>query len=500
MTHPSLNESARLRFAPSPTGMLHIGGARTALFNWLLARNCGGKFVLRFEDTDRERSTAASVQAILDGLTWLGIDWDEGPFFQSKRMEEYAQALDQLRKTDAVYPCFCSQERLEKLRERARAEGRAFVYDGLCRNLSADEVKARQEAGEEHTWRFKVEPGSVTIFNDMIGGERRFENERFGDFIIQRSDGMPVFHFTVVVDDHTMGITHVVRGDDHLSNTPRQILIFKALGWPIPAYAHLPLIQGPDGSRLSKRHGATSVMEFADQGYLPEALFNYLALLGWSLDAETEIIPKDDLIRHFSMDRFNQSAARFDPQKLEWMNGVYMRQKPIEEIVEAMRLRFRDAGVDEDLLAEPRFSSIVALEVERSRTFLQMEENLRYFFEDRLSGYEPKAAQKHLLKEGAEDLLAKIKDALSDLDSFDAEALENILRGLAEAEGISFGKIVHPLRVALTGREHSPGIFDVLVGLGRGKTLERIDQAIEWIRAERAAPSTSAPASRDTQS
>lgn len=479
-----LDRTARFRFAPSPTGTLHVGGARTALFNWLLARRHGGALILRIEDTDRERSTPESVQAILDGLSWLGIDWDEGPFFQSERNDLYNETCDRLLESGAAYRCFCTKERLDGLREQAQAEGRAFVYDGCCRELSPDEADRREAAGEACVLRFKVEPGSVTTFDDLIGGERRFENDRLGDFVIRRSDGSPIYHLTVVVDDHDMGITHVVRGDDHLSNTPRQILIMQALGWEVPDYAHLPLIQGPDRSRLSKRHGATSVMQFAEEGFLPEAMFNFLGLLGWSLDAETEIMSRQTMIENFSLERVNRSAAVFDRKKLEWMNGHTMRQLGPAKIAEMIRPRLAAHGIPENDLAPERLESLVALEIERSRTLAEMEENLGYFFADRIERYEEKGARKHLLKEGAAELLEQLETLLAEAPEFTMAALEDRLRRFAEENGIGFGKLVHPLRMALTGRSASPGIFDVIVHLGRDRCLKRIRDARQWIEQQ----------------
>lgn len=443
--------------------------------------------VLRIEDTDRERSTQPSVQAILDGLAWLGIDWDEGPFFQSERNNLYNEACDKLVDAGAAYPCFCTKERLETLRGEAQAAGRAFVYDGSCRDLTREEAGRRQREGEASVLRFKVEPGSVTTFDDLIGGERRFENDALGDFVIRRSDGSPIYHLTVVVDDHEMGITHVVRGDDHLSNTPRQLLIMQALGWKVPDYAHLPLIQGPDRSRLSKRHGATSVMQFAEEGFLPRAMFNFLALLGWSLDAETEIMSRETMIENFSLDRVNRSAAVFDRTKLEWMNGVYVRQLGAARIAEILRPRLATHDVPEADLEPARLEALVALEIERSKTLAEMEANLGYFFADRIREFEEKGARKHLLREGAAELLEQLESQVAEAPEFTLTALEERLRSFAEETGTGFGKLVHPLRMALTGRSASPGIFDVMVHLGRERCTARIREARQWIE-EQAAP------------
>lgn len=487
-----LNADCRFRFAPSPTGTLHVGGARTALFNWLLARKCGGKFILRIEDTDRERSTEESVQAILDGMRWLGLDWDEGPFFQSKRADRYQAAIVLLLDSDKAYPCFCSTERLDALRKEAKADGRGFVYDGLCRRIDPAEAKQRIDQREAHTIRFKTTPESLTTFQDMIGGPRSFENDRVGDFILRRTDGSPIYHLTVVVDDHEMGITHVVRGDDHLANTPRQILIFEALGWKAPLYGHLPLIQGSDRARLSKRHGATGLMDYAADGFLPEAMINYLALLGWSLDAEAQLFTRQELVEKFSIERINNSAAIFDRTKLEWMNGVYLRKMPLDEVTGLARRYFLQGGVQEEQLRDPWFGDLVALVVERSKTLAEMRENLSYFFASEIESYEPKAVKKHFLREGSEELLAKLEEELSLVRSFELEDLETCLRAFVEREGLSFGKAIHPLRLALTGRSASPGIFDVLKALGRSRSVERIFKARKWIERRRVASSSDA--------
>jgi len=473
--------SSRLRFAPSPTGTLHVGGARTALFNWLLARACGGAFVLRFEDTDRARSTQASVDEILGSMRWLGLDWDEGPHFQSERGAAYDAACAKLIERKKAYPCFCTAEHLDALRKEAQKAGRNFVYDGRCRDIDEGEVKRRIDEGEPHTLRFRLDSDSTTGFDDLIGGHRSFENDTLGDFVIRRSDGSPIYHLTVVVDDHTMGITHVVRGDDHLSNTPRQILIFEALGWPIPLYAHLPLIQGADRARLSKRHGATSISEFANEGFFAEAMVNYLALLGWSLDAETEILSRVQLVENFSLGRVNQSAAMFDRKKLEWMNGLYMRNKPLGEIADLVRDRLRTAGTEAHYLEDAGFAATVALEIERAKTLAEMEHHLAYFFTESIDAYDAKAAKKHFMKDGVEGLLEKVKKVIANADPFDAASLEPPMRDLAETEGVGFGKIVHPLRLALTGLGVSPGIFDVVEKLGRDRSLSRIRAAQEWI-------------------
>ena len=475
------NSAARLRFAPSPTGHLHVGGARTALYNWLLARRCGAKFILRIEDTDLERSTEQSVQGILDGLRWLGLDWDEGPYYQSERLQSHREAIRRMMESGHAYPCFCPPQRLEELREAAKAKGEMYRYDGQCRALAPPEAARRIASGELHAVRFRVEPGRTVQFHDMIGGPRSFESAEFDDFIIQRSNLSPIFHLSVVVDDHDMDITHIIRGDDHLTNTPRQILLFEALGWTPPRYGHLPMIQGGDRTRLSKRHGATSVLEFEREGFLAEALVNFLALLGWSYDGETEIMSCAELIERFTIARINRSAAVFDREKLAWMNGVYLRQYGLERVTEQARKFFAQDGAPPEKLTDPWFRSIVALELERSRTLREMREHLDFFLIDKIADYDSKGARKHFLAPGGAERLEHLEKELANAQEFTPPALEAILRPLAEGRGEKFGQLIHPLRLALTGRTFSPGIFEVLAALGREASLSRLRQAHAWI-------------------
>jgi len=485
MTQPTFDANSRLRFAPSPTGHLHVGGARTALYNWLLARRCGGKFILRIEDTDLERSTEASTRGILDGMRWLGLTWDEGPILQSERIARHHWAARAMIDSGHAYPCFCPPQRLERLREEARAKGEDFTYDGACRDLAREEAQRRIKAGEPHVVRFRIEPGRTVAFEDLIGGARRFETDVLGDFIIQRSDGSPVFHLSVVVDDHDMGITHILRGDDHVPNTPRQILLFEALGWTPPQYGHLPMIQGPDRTRLSKRHGATSVLDFEREGFLPEALVNFLALLGWSFDDKTEIMNREELIERFALERVNRSAAVFDREKLLWMNGVYLRNLGLERAAALARDFFIQDGLSVGQLPEPWFRALVAMELERSRTLREMREHLDFFFVDTIAEYDEPGARKHFLAPGADQRLARLEATLA-ATPFEPLALEAALRALAEQGGEKFGPLIHPLRLALTGRTFSPGIFDVLSALGRERALRRIADARAWIHRQTA--------------
>lgn len=479
-----LNSQSRLRFAPSPTGYLHIGGARTALFNWLLARQCGGKFVLRIEDTDRERSTQEAVDAITEGLAWLGIASDEEPVFQSKRIKRHLEVVDTLIGNGTCYPCFCKPQRLEEMREQARSEGRDFVYDGCCRKIPPEQALARMDHGDPYVLRFRMPDSGVIEFNDVIGGHRSMNAERLGDFVVVRSDHTPVFHMSVVVDDHDMGITHILRGDDHLVNTFRQVMIYRAMDWELPVYGHMPMIQGPDRTRLSKRHGATNVMSFEQEGFLSAALVNFLALLGWSFDDSTEIMTREELIERFSAERINHSAAIFDRDKLLWMNGMYLRNMPREELVETAREFFRRGGLSDAECDANRFPRLVEIEAERCQTLVEMREHLDYFFVDAIESYDEKGVKKHMLKDGAIVKFEQLEEELAVADDFREPTLEPLLRALAEKHGEGFGKYVHLLRLATTGRMVSPGIFDVLEGLGRAETLKRLRAARLWIAAQ----------------
>lgn len=484
----SLDADSRMRFAPSPTGKLHVGGARTALFSWLAARGCGGKFVLRIEDTDRERSTQESLDAILDGMKWLGLDWDEGPILQSGNLQRHLQVVDQLIHEGHAYPCFCKPEDIEKRREAARAEGRDYVYDGRCRNMAPEVALSKIDNGVPYCVRFHIEPGTVVEFDDCIGGPRRFEADRIGDFILRRSDGSPVFHLGVVVDDHDEGITHILRGDDHVNNTPRQILIYRAMGWAPPVYGHMPMIMGPDRARLSKRHGATSVMAFEREGFLPEAMINFLALLGWSFDDKTELMSTPELIERFSIDRINHSSSVFDRDKLLWMNAHYMKTLELGEIAGRAREFFKRDGVAGEHLADPKFSHLVGLVIERARTFAEMRDQLGYFFVDQIESYDEKGARKQFFKGNALEKLAKMEAMFTTTPDFTLEGLDKAFHEFIEAEGEKMGKFAQPLRLALTGRTASPGIYEVLEALGREAVIKRIHDARVWIEKNAPAP------------
>ncbi len=478
----------RVRFAPSPTGHLHIGGARTAIYNWAFARHGGGTFILRVDDTDPERSTPENTAAILRAMRWLGLDWDEGPevggdrgpYFQAQRAASYAQALETLKASDAAYPCFCSAERLEAARERARAEGGYAGYPRTCRSLDPAEARRRADAGEPHTWRLKVPEGRGDIvFDDAVRGELTFSAASLDDFVLVRSDGTPTYNFASVVDDAGMGITHVIRGDDHLSNTPRQILVFEALGSPIPVFAHLSMILGADGKRLSKRHGATSVEQFRDEGILAEALVNYLALLGWSLDDRTTIFTRDELVANFTLERVGRNPAVFDPEKLEWLDGVYIREMPAADLVDRMVPWLEAAGLLASGEAEQRrpwLEELAPLVSERMKRLEELVPMVRFLFESRVS-VEEAARAKVLEKEGAGRSLDAAAGALAAVSSWEASAIEESLRRVPEALGLKPKAVFQAVRVAVSGTTVSLPLFESLALIGKERTLERLGAA-----------------------
>ncbi len=523
--------SIRVRFAPSPTGMLHIGGARTAIYNWAFARTMGGTFVLRIEDTDQVRSTEENTQIILRAMRWLGLDWDEGPevggscgpYFQTERTETYQAALDRLKESGAAYPCFCSKEELDAKRAQAEAsEGGYAGYDGTCRHLSADEARSRIEAGEPHVWRLAVPEGHGPIeFDDAVYGHMSFPAEAMDDMIIQRTDGTFTYNFAVVCDDANMGITHVIRGDDHLSNTPRQMLIYEACGFDAPTFAHLPMILGSDGHKLSKRHGATSVEEYRDRGYLPAAMVNFLALLGWSLDGDTTIIPEDVLCRSFELARINRKDSVFDEKKLDWMNGVYIREMdadawtlaatpwlaqaaidgaavspgaqvvptPTQEEQQAAAQEARVPGAAVDAQAWQRaladvsdrpgfYRAMHPLVAERLARLDEIPAKLAYLFWGPNVALDQKSVDKVLLKdaEQAASALAICREVLAGLEGDqDPDAAMQACRSAGEEAGIKAKQLLQPLRVAVAGNMVSPPLFESIQLIGIPDTLARID-------------------------
>ncbi len=480
----------RVRFAPSPTGHLHIGGARTAIYNWAFAKQQGGTFVLRIDDTDPERSTEENTQVILRAMEWLGMDWDEGPgkggpdgpYFQTERTQSYRVALERLKATRAVYPCFCTTEELDAKRRAARERGDSFQgYDRTCRFIPPDEAASRIAAGEPHVWRIKVPEDRGTVaFHDAVRGECRFDAGVLDDFVVMRSDGTPTYNFATVVDDAAMHMTHIIRGDDHLSNTPRQILVYEALGAVVPEFAHLSMILGADGKRLSKRHGATSVESYRDMGYLPEAIMNYLPLLGWSPDGETTLFSTNELCERFRLDHISRNPAVFDPEKLDWINMQYLRALTPAAYVDAMEPFIERAG-----LATPRdiagdrawFEAITPLISERIHRLDQVAPMIAYLFGDTVE-LDGKSVEKVLAKEGARDVLCAMHDALFAATSWAAADLETIGRGVCEKLDLKPKKVFQPVRVAVTGSMVSPPLFESLELLGRRRCLARIRTAM----------------------
>jgi glutamyl-tRNA synthetase len=467
----------RVRFAPSPTGYLHVGGARTALFNWLMARQSGGVFVLRIEDTDRERSTDASTETILEGMTWLGLTWDEGPFFQSEGLARHTAEARRLLAEDSAYRCFCTPEELDAKRQAAGVE---YRYDRKCRAIPRAESDARAQAGTPFTVRFRV-PEGATEWTDQVYGTIRFDNESIEDFIILRTDGTPIYNMAVVSDDIDMRITHVVRGEDHVANTPKQILLYRALGAAVPEFAHLPMILGADGRKLSKRHGATAVGDYAKLGILPETLVNFLALLGWNPGDDRELMTVDEMTELFSVERINKKSAVFDMEKLQWMNGQYLAKKPAAELLPIVGPLLVEAGLmTADEVEERRdyVLHLIDLLRVRSRSTLEIPEQARVYLADELE-YDAEATAKHWKDPETSARLAVVRGALAGVDAWEPAAIEAALRGAAVTAGVGFGKVAQPLRIALTGSAASPGIDQVGVLLGRERTLARIDAARE---------------------
>ncbi|MDH5358499.1 MAG: glutamate--tRNA ligase [Gammaproteobacteria bacterium] len=461
----------RTRFAPSPTGYLHVGGARTALFSWLYARKHGGQFILRIEDTDLERSTAESVNAILEGMTWLGLEYDEGPFYQTHRFDRYKEVIDQLLKQGDAYYCYCSKEELEDMRELQRANKEKPRYDGRCRDLSA------VREGVQPVIRFKNPTEGSVVVNDVIRGEVEFKNSELDDLIIARPDGSPTYNLTVVVDDLDMELTHVIRGDDHLNNSPRQINIIKALGAEPPVFAHVPMILGDDGARLSKRHGAVSVMSYRDEGYLPEALLNYLVRLGWS-HGDQEIFTLDEMIQLFDIEDVNKAASSFNTDKLLWLNQQYIKNSEPEHVAHHLSWHMGQLGIDP--AQGPELSSVVKLQQERAKTLVEMAANSRFFYQA-VTDYDEKAARKNLTVNSVE-LLQDMQARLSALQEWQAEEIHDHIKACAEAAEVGMGKVAQPIRVAITGNTVSPPLDVTLELLGRERTLSAVTAAIEWIK------------------
>ncbi|MFI5363688.1 MAG: glutamate--tRNA ligase [Elusimicrobiota bacterium] len=479
-----MSTKVRTRFAPSPTGFLHIGGARTTLYSWLFARRHGGDFVLRIEDTDEVRSTGDSVTAILDSIKWLGLNWDEGPideksdtgphapYYQMKRVDIYRKYLNQLVAEGKAYRCYCTKEELDEMRRIAQLEKRPPRYDGRCRALTDAARKDLEAQGKKWSIRFKMPVEGATIVDDKIRGRVSFENKLLQDFVIWKTTDGPTYNFCCVIDDHLMEMSHVIRGDEHLSNTPSQIQIYYALGWTPPVFAHLSMILGPDGSKLSKRHGATSVLEYRDQGYLPHTMRNYLALLGWSNAESQQLFTDADLIAQFNLEGCQKSPATFDTVKLQWMNGEYIRQTPLTELVELARPFLEKAGLVG--LPGPSFEKTIALEKEKFKLLSEIPTLIEFF-------YKPVAltekAAKVLGGPGAKDALVALAEALADFSPFEDKALEARIRKFVEEKGLKPGQVFHPLRAAVSGRTEGPTLFLMLEIMGKEQVLARLKDA-----------------------
>ncbi|AFK87097.1 MULTISPECIES: glutamate--tRNA ligase [Thermoanaerobacterium] len=475
-------KDVRVRFAPSPTGNLHIGGARTALFNWLFARHNNGKLILRVDDTDLERSTGDSMKAILDGLKWLGIDWDEGPIYQSKRLDEYKKYADELVSKGKAYYCFCTKEELDEMRSEAQKAGKPPMYTGKCRNLSPDEVKKYIDEGKKYVVRLKVPKDGKTVVHDIIRGDVEFDNSTFDDFIIMKSDNMPTYNFATVIDDYEMKISHIIRGEEHLSNTPKQILIYEALGFEKPEFAHVSMILAPDRSKLSKRHGATSVQEFRDLGYLPEAIINYITLLGWVPSDGEEVFTTEKSVREFTLDRVSKNPAIYDTKKLTWLNGIYIRECDIDRLTKEVIPFLISKGLIGDEYDYDYIRKIVIAVREREKTLSDIADAMSYYFKDDFS-YDEKGVKKYFEKDGVENILREAIEILKKVDNFNLTETENAYRDLIERLNIKSGDLFHPTRLAISGRTFGPGLFDIMELLGKERTIERIEKAIKYIES-----------------
>lgn len=459
------------RFAPSPTGLLHLGGVRTALFSWLYARRRGGKFILRIEDTDRERSTDEAVGVILDGMQWLGLDADAGPYFQTQRFGRYREVIARMLTEGSAYRCYCTKQELEDERALQLARKEKPRYSGLCRN------RIEPRAGAEFVVRFKNPLAGAVVVEDLVHGSVVFENHELDDLIMARSDGTPTYNFCVVVDDMDMGITHVIRGDDHLNNTPRQMNMLRALGAPPPAYAHVPMILGADGAKLSKRHGAVSVLQYQEEGFLPWALLNYLVRLGWA-HGDQEVFTREEMIAAFDITDVNKAAAAFNPEKLLWLNQQHIMRTRPEDLVPYLRAQLQRLGIDSD--NETLLEGVVRAQQERAKTMKEMAQNSRFFFTRDIE-LDPKAARKHLTAVEA-PALEEARRRLGPLVDWSAPAINEVLNALAAELGVGLGKIAQPLRVAVTGSSVSPPIDTTLALLGRERTLARLDSGIARCR------------------
>ena len=476
-----MTKPVRVRYAPSPTGYPHVGNIRTALFNWLFARHEGGKFIVRIEDTDVARTVEGAVDTILNSLRWLGMDWDEGPYYQSKRLELYHEAAERLVSQGDAYYCYCPSERLKEMRVEQARRKQPPGYDRRCRNLTDEERVEREAEGGPPVVRFKTPLSGQTKFNDLIWGEVAFKHSTIDDFVLLKSDGYPTYHLANVVDDHLMEITHVLRAEEWLSSTPRHLLLYQALGFEPPQFAHLPMILGSDRAKLSKRHGAVSIIEYREQGYLPETMVNFLALLGWSLDDKTELLSREELVRNFSLERVSRTAAVFNPDKLNWMNGVYIRSLTADRFYQAAEpyLMGDEAAAKAVISNEGYVREILPLVQERARTLAEVVELTRFFFVDEL-GYDPALLiAKKMDRESTVQALKIAKQRLETSEAFDEESLEALLRPLAEELGLKTGQLFGVLRVAVTGLTAAPPLFQTMSVLGKERCLQRVETALD---------------------
>lgn len=474
----------KVRFAPSPTGYLHVGGARTALYNWLFAKKHNGIFLLRIEDTDRTRYIPDSVEDIKESLKWLGLNWDEGPVFQSERTEIYRRLAHNLVKEGKAYKCFCTPERLKALREEQKKMGLRPGYDRKCRNLTQKEVEELEKQGKKYVIRLKVPLSGETTFKDEIHGEITVKNSELEDLILLKSDGYPTYHLANVIDDHMMGVTHVMRADEWIPSTPYHVLLYHAFGWKPAKFIHLPVILAPDGKgKLSKRHGATSVREFKKLGILPEALINYLALLGWSPGNDIEIMTLEEMVSLFNIKKIGKRGSVFDYKKLYWMNSVYIRKKSDAELFKLALPFFRDYGIVKDKESEDMLRKIIPLFKERIKTLSDFPPFAEYFFTEDFP-YEEKGIKKYYKTPEVFELLNEIKEELDILENFTTEEIESTIRKFAERKSIKPAKIIHPLRMAITGKTMGPGLFELMEVLGKEKVIKRIDRAKEKIHIE----------------
>lgn len=484
-----MEHEVRVRFAPSPTGLLHVGSFRTALFNWLFARKNNGKFILRIEDTDQKRSTKEFLESQLADMKWMGLDWDEGPetvgdhspYFQMQRLETYKEYADKLMSIGKVYHCYCTPEELKQERKETKSAG----YSGKCRNLTPEQAEKLKDEGRKPCIRFISPSEGETVFYDHIKGEVSFENNLLDDFVIMKSNGIPTYNFAAVVDDHLMEITHIIRGDEHLSNTPRQVLLYQAMGFEPPRFIHIPIILNEDRTKLSKRKGAVHLLEFKRKGFLREAMLNFMALLGWAPKDDREILSKNELIESFSLDGITKHPAVFDYRKLEWINGQYITSLPTKTIVERLKPFIAIAGVDPKKKDYAWYAEAVSVYGNRVKTLVELADNLLCFFRD-IDEYNPKGVKKHFKHDYIIDVLYELEKRIGEDEEFSLESLERIVRDYSEELGVSAGKLIHPVRLAITGSTASPPIFDVMKLAGKDLLMDRLHKSAKFIESRKA--------------